>query len=76
MSQLVENALFRNVEEFKKCSKNFLDQYPKADDSQNFIISSLSKRDHCGKIVMKISLVVFTIKLLAARIKNKRKDKQ
>jgi len=59
----VENALFRNVEEFKKMFKKFLDQYPKADDSQNFNLSSLSKRDHCGKIVMKIRLVAFTIKL-------------
>jgi len=43
MSQIVENAVYRNVEEFLY---KFLDPDTNADDFQNFITSFLSKKKH------------------------------
>jgi len=52
MNQLVENALFSNVEESLKIAIPELD----ADDFPNLIISSLS----IGRLFMKIRSVLFT----------------
>ena len=57
MSQIVENALSRSVDE---SLKKFLDPDPEADDFLNLISSSLSTDHICTKIFTKIRSVVFT----------------